>query len=88
MSKVAKKRKAAARQDAKRKRKEANQRLYEARMAAGQNTKSKRSLKRLKSGPKRLGRSHIDGSCGNLACRQCYPSENTKWDRTRSWPQP
>lgn len=60
----------------KRARKAAQKALYEARMRAGQNSKSKRVRLRAKRTRKMQGRSgnHSLGPCGNIGCRRCNPA--------------
>ena len=39
----------------------------------GQNKKSFRQLKSTRLGKKRSAESHLQGRCGNLGCKRCYP---------------
>jgi hypothetical protein len=59
----------------KRARKAAQKALYEARMRAGQNSKSKRYQLRWRKGRKArsLGGDHSRGPCGNIGCKHCNP---------------
>ena len=73
MSKKAKSEAKKRRRAQKRARKAAQRALYESRMRAGQNLKSKRVRLRAKRQIKvRLAR-HRDGPCGNVGCPTCNP---------------
>lgn len=60
----------------KRSRKAAQKALYETRMRAGQNTKSKRVRLRAMRARKTRGKSgdHPLGPCGNIGCKRCNPA--------------
>lgn len=62
----------------KRARKAANKARYQTMARAGENTKSKRAVKRGKAGKKAGGKSHPDGHCGNPACLRCFPNRIVK----------
>ena len=73
MSKKAKSEAKKRRRAQKRARKAAQRALYESRMRAGQNLKSKRVRLRVKRLTKvRLAR-HREGRCGNVGCPKCNP---------------
>ena len=57
----------------KRARKAAQKALYEARMRAGQNSKSKRVKLRAKRSRLVKSRVHARGLCGNIGCSRCHP---------------
>ena len=73
MSKKAKSEAKKRRRAQKRNRKAAQRALYEARMRAGQNLKSKRV--RLRQKRKHVVRAarHREGACGNVGCPKCNP---------------
>jgi len=83
MGKAGKKRRSLIKQMAKRAAKEARKREYEQMALSGNNSKGRTKRR---SGVKTLTHSHASGSCGNLACRKCFPVQNTIWDKYRSWP--
>ena len=55
-------------------RKAAQQALYESRVRAGQNSKSKRSKLRSKNERKVRNARHLAGPCSNVGCSTCNPA--------------
>lgn len=53
--------------------KAANKARYQQMARDGQNSKSKRARAGNKRGKKVLTIDHLNGKCGNPACRKCYP---------------
>jgi hypothetical protein len=76
MSKKSKQQNREKRLQKKRAMKAANKARYAELKRVGQNNKSRRSM--MQSKRRKLVKTidHKDGICGNLACKQCYPSFN------------
>jgi len=62
----------------KRARRAANKARYQTMARAGENSKSKRFVKRGKAGKKAGQLSHSEGHCGNTACLRCFPNQVRK----------
>lgn len=77
MSKKSKKAAKDRNRAAKRAKRMANKAMFQERALKGENTKSKRAIKKAKR--KRFKTiSHPEGPCGNIGCSKCFPQYNTK----------